>query len=165
MSESAAARLTESATTVGVRSLPFIRKPAETLLSFDQALRHYNAKYENTWQVEVLDKLYELLQLPPDWDGQSAPVVRRDAAMFVLEVLGKVMQPHTPLPQVVPSSVGGIQIEWHEAGIDLEFHIAAPYECELWFEDHQSGCQPVSLEMNTADFTALRDAVSTLTKR
>ena len=49
------------------------------------------------------------------------------------------MRPRTPVPQVVPSPVGGVQLEWHEKDIDLELHITAPYECEVWFQDHRTG--------------------------
>jgi hypothetical protein len=62
-----------------------------------------------------------------------APHIGFDTGMFALIVLNDVMRTHTPIPQVVPSGTGGVQLEWHQKGIDLELYIAAPYQCELWF--------------------------------
>ena len=82
--------------------------------------------------------------------------------MFALTVLTQVMLPRTPIPQIVPSPGGGVQIEWHTKGIDLEFHIAAPYEGELWFEDHTG--VTVS-KLVTDDLSDLQAAVHELTRR
>jgi len=75
------------------------------------------------------------------------------------------MKPATPLPQVVPSSDGGVQLEWHEKGIDLELHIRAPYDCELWYRDHQDAdAEPVSSKLSN-DFSDLRTPIDLLTTR
>lgn len=116
-----------------------------------------------SWQAKVLDRLVAILHMPPNWDGYGAPAVSREAAMFALEVLQRTMQPGTPAPQVVPSSVGGVQLEWHEKDIDLELHIPAPFDCELWFEDHRLG--KVVSEKLSSEFDALRSALDELTKR
>jgi hypothetical protein len=84
--------------------------------------------------------------------------------MFALTVLQHVMRRGAPTPQIVPSSSGGVQVEWHESGIDLELHVAAPYKCELWFEDHRSGDEPVSTELS-GDFSVLQTAIRTLSLR
>ncbi len=162
-SGSAALRLVEpmaadDGTAATVRSLPHPR-----LLRTDKFYQHYDAGSDSKWQTEVLGRLCTLLQLPQNWDGYGTPSLRRDACMFALEILERVMQPRTPLPQVVPSSVGGIQLEWHERDVDLELHIATPYRCELWFEDHRTGQEPVSLEL-TNDFSAFQAAIATLTR-
>ena len=65
--------------------------------------------------------------------------------MFVLSVLNDVMRTRTPIPQVVPSAGGGVQLEWHQKGIDLELHIAGPYQCELWFQAINGRMTPLFL--------------------
>jgi hypothetical protein len=75
----------------------------------------------------------------------------------------QVMRPETPVPQVVPSSGGGLQLEWHEKDIDLEVNFAAPYQCDLWFEDHRTG-KCVS-KLLTNDFSALKEAIALITTR
>src|SRR5262249_2651943 len=90
------------------------------------------------WEAVVVPALVKFAGLPIGWDSYGAPPPRRDAGLFALEILQSVMRPRTPPPQVIPSSAGGIQLEWHENGIDLELHITAPYQWELWFQDHQN---------------------------
>lgn len=134
------------------------------LLTFDKFRTAYDAGLDIKWQASVLKKVTELLKLPADWDGYGAPAIRRDAAMFALEVLETVMLPRTPLPAIVPAADGGIQIEWHEGDIDLEFHVSAPYACDLWFEDLRGAEESIS-EVLTNDFTLLRSSIAHLSKR
>ena len=138
--------------------------PRSPLFSFEKFSQSYDAGLSAKWQVELLTKICSLLQLRDNWDGYRTLSPRRDAGMFALEVLHQAMRPRTPLPQVVPSSDGGIQLEWHERGIDLELHVTTPYHCELWFEDHRSGQEPLSLEL-TDNFSTFQAAIATLTSR
>jgi hypothetical protein len=127
--------------------------------------RHYHAEPERKWEVEVVQALVRLANMPAGWDSYNAPPLRRDAGHFALEILQSVMRPRTPLPQVVPSAAGGVQLEWHEKGIDLELHITAPYQWELWFRDLEDpNSQPVSLEL-TDDFSELSGPIALLTTR
>jgi hypothetical protein len=128
-------------------------------------LRHYNAEPERKWEVEIVRELMKFAQMEQGWDSYKAPPLRRDVGHFALEILHKIMRPRTPIPQVIPSSVGGIQLEWHEKGIDLELHITAPYEFEMWFRDRQNPkVQPVSMEL-TNDFSPLKAPIGLLTSR
>lgn len=109
------------------------------VLDFPKFWRQFNAGPDEQWQVNAIKRVVTLTKLEPNWDGYHAPRVSLDTGMFVLRVLQDVMLPRTPMPQIVPSSVGGIQVEWHVGGIDLEIHITAPYQGDLWFEDHRKG--------------------------
>jgi hypothetical protein len=132
--------------------------------NFPNFSRHYDEP-EQKWEAELVRALVRLANLPPGWDSYNAPPMSRDAGHFALEILQAVMRPRTPLPQVVPSAAGGVQLEWHEKGVDLELHITAPYQWELWFRDHQEpDSEPVSLEL-TDDFSALKRPISLLTTR
>ncbi len=135
----------------------------DTMLRFERFRRHYELGPDEKWQVEVVDRLVELTSLPRDWDGYGGQPVKWDAGMFALNVLKQVMLPRTSLPQIVPSSVGGVQIEWHEKDIDLEFHVTAPYEGEVWFQDHRAGI--TSSKLVSDDLSELQAAVRTLTLR
>lgn len=135
----------------------------EPLFDVAGPIRRPSDAAAGVWQAAVLERVVALLNMPANWDGYGAPAISREAVMFALEVLQRTMQPTTPVPQVVPSSVGGVQLEWHERDIDLELHVAAPFRCEIWFEDHRAGTM-VSKELS-ADFAALRSALDELTKR
>jgi hypothetical protein len=133
--------------------------------NFPNFLQHYNAAPERKWEVEVVRALVRLAGFSAGWDSYNAPPLRRDAGHFALEILQSVMRPRTPPPQVVPSAAGGVQLEWHEKGIDLELHIAAPYQWELWFRDLQDPTsQPLSLELSD-DFSELKRPIHLLSTR
>ncbi len=103
--------------------------------------------------------------MQPGWDSYGAPRIGWDTGMFALSILNDVMRTRTPIPQVVPSGAGGVQIEWHQKGVDLELHITAPYECELWFQDHRQPMRPpISVEL-TDNFSALLKPIELLTTR
>jgi hypothetical protein len=132
---------------------------------FPNFSRHYNTEPERKWEAAVVQALVRLVKMPAGWDSYNAPPLRRDAGHFALEILQSVMRPRTPLPQVIPSAAGGVQLEWHEKGVDLELHITAPYQWELWFRDLQDpNSQPVSLEL-TDDFSELKRPIALLTAR
>jgi hypothetical protein len=124
----------------------------------------FNSEPQRQWEVEVVRRVVKLLDMPEDWDSYGAPKIKKDAGMFALEILQKVMRPRTPMPQIVPTAAGGIQIEWHEKGIDLEIDILGPYECELWYRDQRSQQAPSSTPFSN-DFSLLREPIGQLTAR
>jgi hypothetical protein len=109
------------------------------IIPFPNSRRHYGAEPQDPWQVYAIKRVVALINLAPNWDGYRAPRVNLDTGMFALRVLNDIMLARTPIPQIVPSSVGGIQLEWHVGGINLEIHITKPYEGDVWFEDHGDG--------------------------
>jgi hypothetical protein len=126
------------ATNVGATTTrTVIHRAVPPLLNFSKFWERYGEP-PTKWLPEAFRDISELVCMPAGWDSYSAPSPRRDAGLFALEVLNRIMRPGTPSPQIVPSSSGGLQIEWHEKDIDLELHITAPYEMEFWFEDHRT---------------------------
>lgn len=139
--------------------------PMRRASDFANFRRVFDAPPERKWEVEVQKHLLNYAKLPAGWDTYNSPAISWEAGLFALSVLNDFMRPRTPIPQVVPSSSGGVQLEWHQKGIDLELHIAGPYQCEFWFQDHQSpNDQPISLDL-TDDFSALRRPIELLTSR
>jgi hypothetical protein len=116
------------------------------------------------WE-SLVPNVLKLTSLKQGWDGYNAPAIRWDAGLFALIVLQQTMRPDTPLPQVVPSSAGGIQLEWHERNIDLELHITGPYECEVWYEDHRDPDEPPISDEVTNDFSSIQECIDELTSR
>lgn len=133
------------------------------MLTLDAFVQHYPRPPAPPWQAVVGQRLEKLRALTAGWDGYRAPPLNQDVFWFTAVLLEKIMRPQTSPPQVVPSSVGGIQIEWHEKDIDLEIHIVAPYRCTIWYEDHSSG-DTLDAEF-TADFSILAAPVAALTDR
>jgi hypothetical protein len=133
--------------------------------NFPNFTRAFDAEPERQWQLEVQKHLLKYVKLPLGWDTYSAQPIGWDTGFFALSILNDFMRQRTPIPQVVPSTAGGVQLEWHQKGVDLELHITGPYQCELWFRDHQTPNQPpISLEL-TDDYSALRRPFDLLTSR
>ncbi len=107
--------------------------------SFIRTQRALDVAREPRWANEVVARLTGLLKLRPGWDSYRAPSLSRDAAMFSIEVLQSVMHPATPVPFVVPTSTGGVQLEWHQPFFDLEICISAPYVGTYSWSDAQTG--------------------------
>jgi hypothetical protein len=101
--------------------------------------------------------------MPMGWDSYTGSPLRWDTGLFALKILNDIMRPKTPMPQVVPSSEGGVQLEWHVKDIDLELHVTAPYECELWFQDHRTG-QQISADLSN-DLAQLTEPILALSSR
>jgi hypothetical protein len=138
-------------------------EPPGSQSTYPSFWKEYYALPRTTWEQDVTNRIVKLMKLPDNWDGYNSPPLRNDVWTFALTVLRSLMQPQTPTPQVVPSTGGGVQLEWHEKDIDLEVNFSAPYQCELWVEDHRTGtCVSKVL---TNEFSEFKDAIAFLTTR
>lgn len=73
------------------------------------------------WLRSLEKKVEALLNLPENWDGYGAPCVNLECVMAAFSlILPPNIVHETPAPQFVPTSQGGIQVEWHIGGYDLE---------------------------------------------
>ena len=113
------------------------------------------------WAISVRQQLVYIGSLREDWDGFGAHQIRRDVLTFMATMLESLMKHETPSLHLTPMSHEGVQVEWHENGIDLEIEIEAPGEvwvsCEIDGEE-----QDWSL---TSDFSPLADVINELTRR
>ena len=72
------------------------------------------------WFVEMATAVLRLGKLEPNWDGSGSPPVSRVAIHQALRMLQAVALQEPPLPQVLPVPGGGVQLEWHVGGRELE---------------------------------------------
>lgn len=85
------------------------------------------------WKEIVNERLNELMRLPIGWDGYQAGPVSLDKAAFASSVLSSLMTNSTPLPSIVPTVSGSVQIEWHTSKGDIELRIHRPNSVRAWF--------------------------------
>jgi len=124
---------TESTSTTAIRSgevIPLSRYSRQS---------HREKPHVTGWQQAIVASICEYLALPEGWDSYKGRPIRPETGMFAIQLLNDLMKSNTPTPQVVPVSTGGIQFEWHLAGYDLEIYVAAPYECEVSYDDRTGG--------------------------
>ena len=95
---------------------------------------------EEAWLRPILREFARILALQTNWDSYGAREVDPGCIRFAIEeLLPFAMRLNTPLPSVVPTNTGGVQLEWHARGIDLEVEVMAPGRLHVFYEDHQTG--------------------------
>ena len=109
------------------------------------------------WEQDTYARLVHLMSLNRGWDGGDSPAVRPEIATFAWSALASVMGPTTPIPFIAPVSGGGLQIEWHSGGLDIEIYIAQPSRAELFIE-YQDGRERVEEDLSS-DFESLTSAI------
>lgn len=77
---------------------------------------------ERPWFPETLNRLLELLSLGDNWNGYGESAVHTSSVKRAVNVLDAVGS-EGPRPGVVPTSAGGIQLEWVGNGFEIEVEI------------------------------------------
>jgi hypothetical protein len=115
------------------------------------------------WLKEVGDRLQTLVALPANWNSHGARRVTVQAVRTALVVLVNVMAANSRMPTIVPTVRGGLQLEWHGGGIDLEIEVDhTGGGAEVAFEDTET---EIELDEPLTDFAVIREAMATLTAR
>ena len=118
------------------------------------------APASNDWSSKVEHRLNRLTKLPVGWDGYKGQRVSPLTARFVWDLLSSVMTKTTATPSVVPVTGGGLQVEWHRGGLDIELYVSKPMKAEL-FVSYADDRPDLELEL-TSDFGALSSALAGL---
>jgi hypothetical protein len=93
----------------------------------------------SVWLMRALKSIAGLLSLQPNWDSYGASPIDPKRAGFALSILTQLMGDQTPPPTIVPTVSGGIQLEWHMKGIDLEVEVSSEAEGTFYVFDHNTG--------------------------
>ena len=75
------------------------------------------------WLKPVIERLCGFLYLEPGWDSYGALTIEKSTIMRAVRVLSILMKDNTPIPQIVPTSKGGVNFEWESENISLEVEI------------------------------------------
>lgn len=76
------------------------------------------------WWEQLSHRAQELLRLPLDWDSYGASAVGPGAVKAAFRFLARFMADDLPIPQLTPTSVGSVNVEWHLSDtreIEVEF--------------------------------------------
>jgi hypothetical protein len=116
---------------------------------------------DSNWQERVDQRLKELSRLRSGWDGYAAEPPNGLVAAFASAVLQSVMGSTIPSPSIVPAHGGGLQLEWHTGGLDIELMIYRPFDAELSvsFNDGRDDIDDAPL---TTNFRLLSEALEEL---
>jgi len=86
------------------------------------------------WLAPCVESLTSVSTLPPNWDSYGSRTIDSRAVYHALILLTQTMGTNSPPPQVVPTSRGRIQLEWHRRGVDLQIEIAPSGRYSAAFE-------------------------------
>lgn len=75
------------------------------------------------WLPRFVTRLNELLALPSGWDGRSAPGIQLWAVEAAIQAVGN-LPVEIAEPNVVPTPIGGLQLEWQHGPFDIEVEIS-----------------------------------------
>jgi hypothetical protein len=104
------------------------------------------------WYGEALDRISGLTALAVGWNGHDAREVKADMAIDAAKFLAKVAFPGIAAPSITPLAEGGLQVEWHRGGLDIE----------VAFTDDEPGVYIVEREGGEVELP-LAEAVSAIT--
>jgi hypothetical protein len=121
------------------------------------------AAIEPSWLSEANRELDGLLILEPGWDSYGAKRIDPEAVESARQVIRAIARPDTPAPSIVPTSSGGVQIEWHTRGIDLEIELQPNDRIFIIFEDLGSG-EKWEQEASRSQLRQVKEAVRRLSR-
>ena len=78
------------------------------------------------WEDEVAERLVRLREFRAGWDGHRASPIRSTVIDYVCNLLPKLVIGGVPAPFIAPLPSGGLQLEWHRNGWDVEIEISGP---------------------------------------
>jgi len=92
------------------------------------------------WLEPVLDSFAELLSLPSGWDSYGAPQISLGSATEAIRLL-LVLASEADIeqPTLVPTSKGGIQLEWRRPGLLVELEVSPGARPVVLVDDEQRG--------------------------
>jgi hypothetical protein len=93
----------------------------------------------SSWPVKAVNQLEQLLALRPNWDTHGGQPISARNANAALTFLYAVMAPDTSSPSIVPTHNGGVQLEWHRSGLDVEALFAGGADDGLYVRDVATG--------------------------
>lgn len=108
------------------------------------------------WLVPTIERSGRLLSLPSNWDLQGASPIDPKSIQVGVEALYDFMSEGGSLPQWTPTRDGGVQLDWHENGIDLEIQFGTTTEPYAVFEDSERPATEWDGPLNASNLDKLR---------
>jgi hypothetical protein len=72
------------------------------------------------WFDPLMQGFADLLTLQPNWDSNGGGAIDPKVIHYAMNFINGLLGPTSPAPRAVPLSSGGVQLEWHRQGVDLE---------------------------------------------
>ncbi len=124
--------LTEKA----VSAPTFLRRPAEGALLTEQPAQKIDVPLARrtmtiqfvgekpAWLDTTAQTMRRLSRLPANWSSYGSSHIEDAAIISAASFLIIVLGPRGLAPTVVPTLQGGVQLEWHRNGVDIEIEFS-----------------------------------------
>ncbi|HUE08034.1 MAG TPA: hypothetical protein VMP41_11450 [Acidimicrobiales bacterium] len=86
------------------------------------------------WMVTLAERVQELSTLRAGWDGSRGRPIEPVALRSAWDLIGNLQPLVRVPPAIVPTSAGGVVLEWHRGPIDLEISISPKGEADVLYE-------------------------------
>jgi hypothetical protein len=91
---------------------------------------------EPDWLYNTLQGMQHLVGLPPNWDSYGSARIQDNAIVAAMQLLALILGPNGVNPMVVPTSEGGLQLEWHQDNLDVEIELTPVGGASAYVHDH-----------------------------
>ncbi len=81
---------------------------------------YWPGRRRKAWVEEIAGRITRLSALSPGWDGQRARPIDRQTLLQVWRFVEGIADVVVIPPSMVPTVSGGVALEWHRNGVDLE---------------------------------------------
>ena len=75
------------------------------------------------WLSPAIARLNALLRLPQNWNSYGSLPITPATVRRAVQFIARAFPLQAPAPAIVPTPGGGIQLEWHQDGLDLEIEL------------------------------------------
>lgn len=75
------------------------------------------------WMTPAIARLNALLGLPQNWNSYGSAPITPTAIHRAFQFMVQALPLQTPVPAIVPTPAGGIQLEWHQDALDMEIEL------------------------------------------
>lgn len=113
------------------------------------------------WLEPSVDGIFHALSLPGGWDSYDARPIAHSTAQNALTFLARFFDHETVPPVVVPLADGGVQLEWHRGGLDVEIMFSPDDQTEVYVANHETG-EEWSIEATSAALASVRPLLARL---
>lgn len=92
---------------------------------------------QKLWSPSARKRLKELAALPVNWDGYGSNSIEQAVIEIAQNLLSDFAKLNMPEPKILPVPGGGIQLEWDNAGVELEVEILTDETIEYLIVDKE----------------------------
>ena len=91
-----------------------------------------------SWYLPTIERLLECAELDAGWDSYGALPTTTSSMTEAMRFVAAFLTDDSPTPSVVPLSDGGVQLEWHRGGVDIEAAFRTDDPPQLYLHDHET---------------------------